>query len=536
MPESHWDRLPPELHALIRGHNRPFARLARGEPPELLRLSSRAELELLWADVLRHEWAGELRRLPWITRRWAGFAAVRSLAMLDRLLAATLVDNAVAAQAVVRRGWAHRWIKPTPRAAAVEGAVEVLAAMPAGSVLTAQVAAWAAGAGQLAVVRWLHERLPAAGWQSEALVKAAAGGHLAVAAFLLEVGAQVSHETVDGAAGGGHTAMLEWLAANGAVGGTPAAGTTAARHAHADALAWLAAHDPAAITPAALVAAASGGSVLCVEMVQRHLDLPLSDDMVVAAAAGNSVAVLEWMHRRRPAMHCAQAALDAAVAHKHAAAARWIHTTLGGTLAQGCLEAAVAAGSPELVEWVLEVHPDAAIIPSLCHAAVARRTTSVVWVLVQHCPSVAAEVLKAGLESGMFETIEMMVDLAPHAVTAQHVERILASGRTDLATAVLARNPAIRDEMQANFSKSQVLYWLAYHGKNESVRWVLANTDASRDELQHAASKAGAHGHEETARLIVEHAESRGVELHVPGLGQGWLPMMLAAQNQQPVE
>ncbi|KAL2915069.1 hypothetical protein HK105_205393 [Polyrhizophydium stewartii] len=217
---NEWDRMPAEIQNKILSHSSPFTKFVNG-------LLLAAELwgmpdnqrEQVWQDVIDSNWQGDLDLLPPIDILSKSLN-IRSRSFLQRCR--RRFNRSYIVRVAIRNGWAdlfdfgHVWA--LVESAAIEGALGVLVdlidvrkfAEPA-----IHLATISAKEGHLAVVKFVHERMPGGWWGKDVAKAAAKSGNLDLVVWLKEHHPECfGPEAYHGAAEGNHLHIVRWLADN----------------------------------------------------------------------------------------------------------------------------------------------------------------------------------------------------------------------------------------------------------------------------------------------------------------------------------
>ncbi|KAL2917029.1 hypothetical protein HK105_203461 [Polyrhizophydium stewartii] len=279
---SHWDRLPTELHGMIIEASGPLTKLAVGAiTHEELDAASREEQRQVWEDALATDWQCNLGLLPVVALGTESILLIDSRSMYARVSALNIL---AISEGLRRCAIAHEWrdlidldeYSPGTLAedAATVGALWLLRELidERRSVEPSErLATTAARSGQLAVIKFLHERSPDGSWSQAVATAAIIGGHIDVA---------------------------EWLLANRSEGCDRGQLYEVIRSKHPDSFVkmivnrgWM------EVDTDAVYDAAASRSVDMVQYLRTKGGDELFDADIMNEAASNSAAMLEWLHR-----------------------------------------------------------------------------------------------------------------------------------------------------------------------------------------------------------------------------------------------
>nr|KAJ3406426.1 hypothetical protein HK105_003556 [Polyrhizophydium stewartii] len=416
---SHWDRLPAELHDKVLEATTPLLtwlgrrRLVRAE----LRSMAPEQLQQVWREVFETDWQGDLSALPRLSSQGRCFLSIASRRMLDRVRAAGVtIDPALLQRLAVRRGWADLFDFGDPELLVEEAIRAGNIALVANLVderkivkLNELKAAFAASAGQLEMLKWLHARMGGVGWTTFVMDIACGGGNLGVVVWLHEsIPVGCTAGAMDNAAASGHLHVIEWLAEKYPHNCGVGAFFSACRGGHADVLEflrvrfpevyeqtpdnyldmasdfetirWLRQHRPHLIKPSLIShlsfmakydaipwVAEVTGAVLEPKHLHRALEydqpeivewmveqkgLQITEDMFANGMHGSNTHALAWVikHDRRWAGIMA----DKFAEEVHEPLIQWLHVRHPGSITQRTLEAAARSGDTSIVEYLLD--------------------------------------------------------------------------------------------------------------------------------------------------------------------------------------
>ena len=153
-----------------------------------------------------------------------------------------------------------------------------------------QISLYAASAGQLEVLQWLH--LQGVAPSCETCKKAAAGGHLVVLQWAQEQGCDWDSSTCAAAARGGHLEVLQYAHQNGCEWG-PWTGKAAAERGHLAVLQYT--RQNGCAWDSGTCEAAAGGGHLEVLQFARQSGCEWGAHVCSAAAAHGNLSILKWL-------------------------------------------------------------------------------------------------------------------------------------------------------------------------------------------------------------------------------------------------
>ncbi|KAI8924572.1 hypothetical protein BC831DRAFT_298810 [Entophlyctis helioformis] len=252
---SRWDTLPVELHDLILGHAGALTQFLNGRFPPTPPLPTCRQI---WIDVFRLDWPGDLALLPQGGHHLSDLRLVASRTMYDRLCARFPYSRYFFRHIAYRMCWIELIDMARPRSVASmalrHGYLPLLAHMvDSGLVRLGDLRVYksdyvedeysyavvdkAAEFGHVHVAAWLIERGAQPPLSSRGLDAAARNGHLDILVWMLQhhPAVRCTAAAMDYAARYGHTRIVEWLHENGAA-CTGLAGEWAARFGHWDTL------------------------------------------------------------------------------------------------------------------------------------------------------------------------------------------------------------------------------------------------------------------------------------------------------------
>ena len=231
---------------------------------------------------------------------------------------------------------------------------EVVAHLPVGRRPAIPLWQFAGDAGDLALVRWLHEHLPE-GCTTAAMDGAADNGHLAVVRWLHEHRTEgCTTYAMDGAAMNGHLEVVRWLHEHRKEGCTTAAMLCAAVNGHLGVVRWLSEHRAEGCSAHVMDAAAKKGRIDVVRWLHEHRPEGCTARAMDLAASNGHLEVLRWLHENRTE-GCTKFAMDLAASSGHLEVLRWLHAHR----TEGCTWFAVVLaaknGHTDVVRWLREV-------------------------------------------------------------------------------------------------------------------------------------------------------------------------------------
>ncbi|KAL2911479.1 hypothetical protein HK105_209058 [Polyrhizophydium stewartii] len=212
--------MPAEIQNKILDAAGPFTKFVNGLllAAELWMLSDNRR-EQVWQDASDSDWQGDLDLLPPIYILSKSLN-IRSRSFLERCH--NRFDRIDIVSVAIRNAWTDLFDFERPEllaeTAAIEGALDVLVdlidvrkiAKP-----TTHLALVAAEKGHLAVVKFVHERMPGGRWGKDVANVAAQSGNLDLVVWLKEHHPEcLGREAYQGAAEGNHLHIVRWLADN----------------------------------------------------------------------------------------------------------------------------------------------------------------------------------------------------------------------------------------------------------------------------------------------------------------------------------
>ncbi|KAL2915747.1 hypothetical protein HK105_204693 [Polyrhizophydium stewartii] len=398
---SHWDRLPRELRDMALAAAGPFTQFINGALMVAeLRTLAPALKEALWTDALELDWDGDLRWLPPIDS-WSGcFLCIRSRAGLARVRAANVAQRETLVRVVVRNRWTDLFdaggLDDLALHAALEGALWLLQDLvDVRRVVRPRVvlAESAASVGHLAVVEWLHARMPAEPWHPSVM---------------------------DHAAGSGNLALVAWLHTNRPEGCTEIAMDLAAKYGHLDVIAWLRANRSEGCSPHALALAAAGGHYdVCVYLLEHYADrfTDLDDDALVHT---RDLRVLRLLHARGM-LKDKPGTLVSLAQHGDVASVQWACAALAHPPTRGMLEVACEHNRVDLVRWLL-AQPGVDLDDAALDAAVANSALGVLALIVKRGRRLFEAIADRAVRDGNVELARWLHARHPGGFTQRSLE------------------------------------------------------------------------------------------------------------------
>ncbi|KAL2913037.1 hypothetical protein HK105_207492 [Polyrhizophydium stewartii] len=276
---SHWDRLPRELRIAVAAAAGPLTVWAVGlspTPGSQRRLE--AFLREVWADALEQAWPGPLETLPYVALPMRAYWPIRSRELFERVKALGPRHSEGLRHAAARQRWDDEldFGRPAELAslAAEAGALALLAELVDERQAVEPLALHAelaARSGHLAVVRFLHERMPGGSWTWRVMDRSVRSGSLELVAWLHANRPEgCTAEAMDWAAMLGHLHIIQWLSANRTEGCTTNAMDWAAEWNHLHVVEWLHHNRAEGCTRMAMTMAAAQGHLRMVKFLHGH--------------------------------------------------------------------------------------------------------------------------------------------------------------------------------------------------------------------------------------------------------------------------
>ncbi|RLN43697.1 hypothetical protein BBJ28_00013362 [Nothophytophthora sp. Chile5] len=350
--------------------------------------ASRGHLELMQLLVKSHApfihptsiWSALWQEAMEVACQQCHLPVVRWL--LEHSMGCTLLENA--------HGSIH--------SAAVNGHLELVQLLHSHgySGCTARTMYYAAGAGKLPMVQWIHAhfaeesriglfpkvegsstRIVAADEVSSAMDRAAINGRLEVLQFLhgLDAPAPVqprghnrgkgssepkqngrrpwaTHAAMDGAAANGHLEVVQWLHANRTEGCTTAAMDGAAVSGHLHVVQWLHANRSEGCTTLAMDGAATNGHLEVVQWLHANMSTGCTSGAMSVAASDGHLEVVKWLHANR-SEGCSIKAMDDAATHGHLKVVQWLYANRFEGCTDDALVGAIECDHLRVAHWLL---------------------------------------------------------------------------------------------------------------------------------------------------------------------------------------
>ncbi|KAF1318432.1 hypothetical protein FI667_g13960, partial [Globisporangium splendens] len=182
------------------------------------------------------------------------------------------------------------------------------------------------------------------------------------------------YKAMDHAAAQGDLASLKQLHADGKWPCSAHAMDCAARGGHLHVVKWLHKNRTEGCTSHAIAGAAGNGHFEVAQWLHANrFEGCRSFAMDVTASHGH-LQILQWLYVEYPRFSCSSAFLPCVASNNHKHVLQWLHEEKGFPLELRTLEAAIADGHFELVQWILKKVPGLQTQLTPCHAAKAARS------------------------------------------------------------------------------------------------------------------------------------------------------------------
>ncbi|KAL2911573.1 hypothetical protein HK105_207885 [Polyrhizophydium stewartii] len=425
-PQSHWDRLAPELKDAVLDCAGPLTQLAAraAMPVELRRRLRGAQLEALWREVVELDWQGDLTKLPRPPADCEPLLAVRDRALADRLRAAHIVSPADALRIAVRNGWDDVLAAASPAdvadAAAAEGNVALLRRFLAGSPAvppTTPIAVVAALGGHMDAVQLLCRLMPDEWWDTSLMDAAAEGGNLDLVVWLH--GKRRSHDALARAAARGHLHVVRWLVDKGI----------------------------GIMSVDALAGAAEGGHVQVLQMLLDRYPDYRGDMPDVLAQSLPPPHVHEWAESQGIAVDPSTLIVSLALAGRTAEVQRIIGTPRL-QLDDNLVDLAYFNESDTLMRIALQ-QPGATLPDDYVLHAVKDRETGLLQLFIRHDRRLVGVIADHAASLGHANLVEWVHVRFPESITQNTLAQACAKGRTRAVEYLLGEIEGVAWDLEA---------------------------------------------------------------------------------------